>query len=288
MKCDGLFTIRKFYISFQKFNQPITISASGDWHYDTKGHTKEKFIEYLKKSSDKGAWLLGLGDYLDLMSSSERLGYNKSEYHETTQITFDRVVEASVEELARLIKKYFGTRIIGLVGGNHYFNLSYNITSDQLLCQKLKCDYLGTNSLFRLIFKYHKSNYSADLVFCVHHGLTGKTPSSSIGRLKEMANNFDADVILMGHNHDRQLDYVNRLGISNQDKLYDRKILLARTGSFLKSYIPNQKSYGVDAGYPPGDIGGVFINITPVRKHIKCKANNQDDDIRFLNIEATI
>lgn len=286
MKTTGLFTIRKYYISFHKYGKPITISATGDWHYDTEGHTREKFIEYLKKSSQKNAWLLGLGDYLDLMSSSERIGLDKTETHDTTKKSFDKFVEARVDELAKLIKKYFGNRIIGLVGGNHYFNLSYGITSDQLLCQKLGCDFLGVNSLVKVVFKYQSSNASNELVFCLHHGKSGMTPGSSINKLKEMANSFDADIILQGHNHDRQIDYINRLGVSTQDKLVDRKILLARTGSFLRNYIDNHVSYAVDAGYPPGDIGGVYINITPTRE--EKQVNGKREDNRWLEIEATI
>lgn len=286
MKTDGLFTIRKCYIPFQKFNKPITISATGDWHYDTVGHSKKQFLEYLKRSKSKNAWLLGLGDYIDLMSSSERLYFDKQDCHETTKKTFDQFVETRVDEIAKLIRKYFGTRIIGLVGGNHYFNLSYNMTSDQLLCQKLGCMYLGVNSIIRVIFKYQSSNFSNELVFCVHHGKPGRTPGASLNKLKEMANSFDADVILQGHNHDRQIDYINRIGVTSQDKLRDRKILLARTGTFLRSYMNNQSSYAVDAAYPPGDIGGVYINITP--KRFYPQKGKDRVDYRWLEIEATI
>ena len=181
-----------------------------------------------------------------------------------------------------LIKKYFKDRIIGLIGGNHYFNLSYGMSSDQLLCQKLKCDYLGVNSLVKLVFKYQSSNFSNQLVLCLHHGKQGK----GLNSLKEMANSFDADVILHGHNHDRQLDYINRLGISSQDKLVDRKILLARTGSFLRNFVDNQSSYAVDASYPPGDIGRVYINITPMRKQVGHGKDREDN--RWLEMEATI
>lgn len=286
MKTDGIFTIKKFYISFQKYGEPITISATGDWHCDTVGHSKETFIEYLKRSRDKNAWLVGLGDYLDIMSSSERIGHNKTEYHDTTIKSFDKFIESRVDELSSLVKKYFGNRIIGLIGGNHNYNLSYGINSDQLLCQKLGCNYLGVNSLVKLVFKYQSSNASNELVMCLHHGKGGLTPGSSINKLKEMANSFDADIILQGHNHDRQIDYINRIGVSRQDKLVDRKILLARTGSFLRNYINGHSSYAVDAGYPPGDIGGVYITVTPNR--IDLIKNKKRTDKRWLEIEATI
>jgi hypothetical protein len=48
----------------------------------------------------------------------------------------------------------------------------------------------------------------------------------------------------------------------------------------------NHASYAVDAAYSPGDIGGVYINITPTRK-ILSEGKLQIDN-RYLEVEATI
>jgi hypothetical protein len=289
MKTDGIFTTHHFNIKFQKYGVPIYFMATGDWHVGSTAHDGKKFIEYLEEAKRLGAFLVGTGDYIDLMSTSERFGYSQVQFHEQTRNSFDKFVVARVTELSKVIKKYFGNRIIGLGGGNHYYTLSYGLTSDELLCQMLECKYLGVNSLTRVIFDYDKSsNSSLKADICIHHGLSGgRTPGTSINKLNEMANNFDADIFLQGHDHNRVIDYKNRLGLSANGKFVNRRLLLARTGTFLKTYEVNKPSYGVDALYPPSDLGGVKISITPHRTH-PFISKTKRQDMRWLETEATI
>jgi len=47
--------------------------------------------------------------------------------------------------------------------------------------------------------------------------------------------------------------------------LRHKKILLARTGSFLKGYEPEEDSYVAAAGLQPSNLGVVKIELTPKR-----------------------
>jgi hypothetical protein len=49
-------------------------------------------------------------------------------------------------------------------------------------------------------------------------------------------------------------------------KLKQRKVLLARTGSFLKGYVPGHASYVADCAMSPTDLGVIKIELTPRRK----------------------
>ena len=288
MKTDGIFTTQIVNIKFEEYGVPINLSATGDWHCGSTSHDRGSFIEYLEEAKSLNAYLIGTGDYIDLMSTSERHNYLQVEFHDQTRNSFDEFVIARVTELAELIKKYYGNRIIGLAGGNHYYTTSYGLSSDQLLCQLLGCRYLGVNSLTRIVFDYDKStNASLKADVCIHHGLSGgRTCGTSINKLQQIANNFNADILLMGHDHNRVIDYINRLEMSYNGKFVNRRMLLARTGSFLKAYEPNRPSYAVDALYPPADIGGVKIAITPHRTHKS--VNGKRVDNRWLHTEATI
>lgn len=289
MRTDGLFKVNKFKIMFNNYGEKINLSATGDWHFGCSNHDSKKFIEFLEDAKEKNAYLIGTGDYIDLLSSSERRGFINADMHDQTTETFDQLVYNKVKALADLIKKYYGNRIIGLGGGNHYHNLSYGKTSDQLLCEMLGCEYLGVNSITRLTYQY-KSNKTNTfkLDICVHHGLSGgRTAAASINKLQMMANSFDADIMLQGHDHNRCVDYINRIGLSDNGVLINKRILLGRTGSFLKSYQPGKSSYAVEALYAPGDLGGINITITPKRTITKNSAGKVED-IKWLDIEATI
>lgn len=74
----------------------------------------------------------------------------------------------------------------------------------------------------------------------------------------------------MGHDHKKPITFLDKLrlkGQGNSLRLRERKILLARTGAFLRGYVDGQKSYIVDAGMKPTSIGVVKIELTPRREH---------------------
>jgi hypothetical protein len=79
----------------------------------------------------------------------------------------------------------------------------------------------------------------------------------------------DADIYLMGHDHKKSCGYLTKLklskGGSGELTLHNRKIMMGRTGSFLKGYVPEEASYVADAGYNPSDLGVLKIELTPRR-----------------------
>jgi hypothetical protein len=48
-------------------------------------------------------------------------------------------------------------------------------------------------------------------------------------------------------------------------RLSHRKVLLARTGSFLKGYVPGKVSYVTDRLLNPTNLGVIKIEVTPKR-----------------------
>lgn len=277
MQTDGIFTTQTIEIPFDQYNKPIVLWASGDWHYNSPNCDKEKFDEFLAEA--KGSFLLGMGDYLDSISTSERKAFRTIELHDSTVRTLEELYRRHVDALAKKLK---GIKVLGLCGGNHYYDFPSGITSDQMLCDKLNCRYLGVNSLIRLILAYSEHHrHTVDVV--IHHGLGGgRTAGASVNKLENMAKHFNADIILQGHDHNVCADYINRLGLSSNNKLENKKILLARTGSFLKSYEEGIPSYAVDSAFAPSSLGAIKISITPRRD----KSNNGDK--RWVEIKATI
>lgn len=277
MQTDGIFTTRLIEIPFENWNQEIVLWATGDWHRNSPAHDKEKFEEFLEDA--QGDYILGVGDYLDSISTSERKAFKSMSIHDSTIKTIENLYEKYVDELADLLKN---VKVLGLCGGNHYYEFSYGLNTDSLLCKKIGCPYLGVNSIIRLLLRHDKTHaHAVDIV--IHHGQGGcRTSGASINKVERMAMSFNADIILQGHDHNRSVDYINRLGLSSNHILENKKILLARTGSFLRSYEENMPSYAVDAAYAPSDLGALKISITPRRK------KDGKEDRRFVEIKATI
>lgn len=90
----------------------------------------------------------------------------------------------------------------------------------------------------------------------------------------------------MGHDHKKSVGYLSRLYIKSAKNgeitLGQRKVLIARTGGFLRGYEDGAKSYIATAAYNPTDLGTIKIELTPKRSQIN------DTDKVEVDIHASI
>ena len=158
--------------------------------------------------------------------------------------------------------------IIGLLEGNHHGKFSSSgITTTQYMCQKLGCKFLGVSAFVRLSFVYGKKSACVDI--WAHHGKSGsRLVGGSMNAVQNMADIADADIYLMGHDHKKSIAMKTRLCLTHGKglNLTHKKILMGRTGSFLKGYVPDQSSYIAKALLSPTDLGVLKIELTPKRE----------------------
>jgi predicted phosphodiesterase len=283
MQTTGEFTIHKFEIEFENYNEPIYLFPFGDVHRTAPNCDEERWLEFLDWAKHKKrAYFLGMGDYLDLASTSERVILGNKNLHDSTLTTLDGHYEVETIRFWNEIK-FMQDRIIGLVEGNHYGEFQSGITTTQYLAQKMKCKYLGVCSFIRLIIKQkgaHRGYNSLDI--CVHHGKGASTMvGGSLNRVEKMLFGFDADIYLMGHDHKKSCSYVPTMHLSRGGgkalRLHQKKKLIARTGSFLKGYVDGKKSYVADGAMNPTDLGTIKIELTPKRKQFNGKQEQYID-----------
>ena len=279
------FTTHKFVIPFNKYNEVIYLSPFGDLHSDSPLFDKDRWEDYCNWAKDKGAYLIGMGDYIDFMSGSERKSIVATSLHSTSLGALENHVSKQIEILAENLEKC-KDRIIGLIEGNHHYKFSYGITSTQLLCQKLGCKYLGNSAFVRLILKNENSRSNTIDIFAHHGRGSGRRLGTSINSLQDMLMIADADIYLQGHDHKKQVAIMNRLYLPANNfgelDVRSKKIIFGRTGGFLKGYVNGQDSYVADALLTPTDLGTIKIEMTPVRKVI----NNKNE--RYIDLHASI
>lgn len=269
MRTSGLFTTHSCVIP-AKSSKEIQLLFVGDIHRDSPNHAAVEWQSFLKYArSLPNAYLLLMGDYLDSTSTSERgmLGHITDQMHET--FVYD--LEALQSEKIKLIAKElmpFRNRIIGAINGNHYFNFQDGTNSDQKLCGLLGCRYLGCSAFVRLYFQATKTARLSLDVWCHHGAGAGRLIGSSLNRVQQMADHAIADVYAMGDDHARAiapgqprfaLEHSPRGGL----EMKTRNPWLVRSGSFLKGYVENRRSYVVDSARGPRSIGHVELRITP-------------------------
>ena len=268
MKTSGLFTFTKYTIDFKNYGDEITLVPFGDIHRSAPLCHEEKWAEWTEyHKGKKNTYFLGMGDYDDMASASERAVLSNRALHDSTIDTIDGLYRSHVDRLCKEIG-WMGDKLIGLIEGNHYGELSTGITTTELMCEKLKCKHLGVSSFIRLILKHDKHHTNAVDIWG-HHGLGGgRTAGASINKLENMIKAANADIYLMGHDHKKHIAMQSRLRLSDSRaglSLENRKLVMARTGGFLKGYVNEQSSYIADKAYSPVDMGTVTITMTPKR-----------------------
>jgi len=268
MKTTGIYTHTKYEIKFKNYGDRITLIPFGDVHRSSQLCHVEKWHEFLKWAKEqKNAYFLGMGDYNDLASTSERSILSNEHLHESTKYDLESLYRKQTLLFANEIDFMKG-RLIGLVEGNHFAYLSSGITTTQLMAESLGCKYLGVSSFIRLILK-KDTHDTHQIDIWAHHGLGGgRTQGSDINKIEQMIRCADAQIYLMGHSHKKHVAMQSRLrlrAVKDGVDLDNQKIILARTGAFLKGYENEKASYIADGAYSPTDIGTVSITITPKR-----------------------
>lgn len=287
MKTTGDFVLHYMPIEFGKYGEEITIVPFGDCHYGAPLFADDKWQEFVAKyRNKKNCYFIGMGDYMDVISTSERNALKSACLHDSTEDSLDGFVRKQTLEFAKSIMFMKG-KLIGLLSGNHYYKYVTGVTTDQHLCELLGAKYLGCKTLVYLSMRTNKgSTHPISIVLSAYHGESGgRMPGSSINKLYHMSSGFDADIHLMGHDHNKMVDFTNKIGVSmghGSLRMYNKKVLLARTGSFLRGYVDGKKSYVCDANMAPNDLGVIEIKITPYRD------KTGGDDTTGYDITATI
>jgi len=281
---DSIFTIHKVDIEVTEISKPIYLIPFGDIHRYTSLCDVDKWKEFLEWAKAKErAYFLGMGDYDDLASFSERKILQDYSLHESTKETLDEIYDKRAKKLAGEIEFMKG-RVIGLIEGNHYGHLQSGTTTTQIMCNELQCKYLGVSSFIRLSFHYGLKKASIDI--WAHHGRgASRLVGGSLNTVQQMSDTAYADIYLMGHDHKKSVAMRNRLSLGSGGRdlrLHSKKVLLGRTGSFLRGYVPDSSSYIVRAALSPTDMGVIKIELTPKREQ------KGDNDLFYVDIHSSI
>lgn len=283
MKTSGLFRVHSHKIKV-RVGEPLHLVVFGDIHRDSPNHADgawQDFLEYARGL--KHALYLGMGDYVDSTSSSERdcLANSGIHFHDTIKRDLQELAAAKVKLLAKELGFMRG-KLIGMVNGNHYFSFNDGCNTDQKLCGELDTFYLGVSCFIRLTLLYSETRKQT-LDIWAHHGAgAGRLMGGSINRVDQMREHAEADVYIMGHDHKRMaVPATPRLSLIHTKTglaVKSRQQWLVRSGSFLASYRDGESNYNVDAGRGPSSLGHVELIITP-KDSLKSGGNGSGDTL---------
>lgn len=288
---ESIFTLQSYNVPFTSFVDPWYLLPFGDVHKDNPNHDGELWGEWCGwGATKKRSMFIGMGDYLELFSDSERNGLTTIRLHDSSKKTLDDHVKETCKKFFEDIKFMKG-KLIGMLEGNHFYNFTNGMTSTQYLCQLLDCKYLGASSFTRLTFSYARGNRSSKCDIFAHHGKgASRLVGGSLNTVQQMAECANADIFLMGHDHKKSVGMSTKLELTDGATglhLKERKLLYGRTGSFLKGYEPDKPSYVAKALMNPTDLGTIKIELTPKLKK-KMVNGREVSEKMYIDIHASL
>src|SRR6266446_6926522 len=137
---------------------PTVIMPVGDIQWSGKrGATALDLLHRrLDRGLDLNALFLGMGDYIDFLSPSNRQRLASANLYETAEDIIDEKAMELTQEIYDLALRPTKGRWIGLLAGHHFTQLKAGDTTDQRLCQMLETKFLGDTAFCRLNFFYSK------------------------------------------------------------------------------------------------------------------------------------
>jgi hypothetical protein len=237
-----LFT-KRITLDIDKKDDTIYIRPLGDIHLGNLGCDVEKFrrsVSLIAKSDVH--YTIGMGDYIDNVMAFANGSVDKRWNPETT----DRKI-LTTEEQTDMFLRYWSPireKTFGLLAGNHEWKTINQRRFIKDFCEPLGVSYLGRMAYIYLTFRYRKEILSNFLILALHGGYNGLQAGGSVNRLAQIGADFDSDIVLMGHNHDSWVRTGLRVGYNPAtDHIYERKIVYANTGTFLRGYKEGVDSY---------------------------------------------
>ena len=289
MRTDGVFKTQHVVLEKWGYGKTLTLVPFGDVHRDSPGFADEAWAKSLRRWKElarRGNVLfLGMGDYLDSYSTSERMVIYGGQLHESSQKDLENLAKRKIAALAKELAFMRG-KLVGLMGGNHFPVFGDGTTGDQKLAEALGTKYLGACCAVRLTMDCCGRRTNVDVF--AHHGKGGGvTAGGRLNAVEKLERVCDADIFLMGDNHARGcIPTGERLRlVSGPTGLIVRAkpTWIGRTGSFLRAYVENQASYVVDAALPPANLGHIEFHISLHRN----RGGSDGDDVVDVHIGAT-
>lgn len=251
----------------------ITLRPVSDLQYGAEGVAFETFKRYIREGIADDSFFIGLGDFLDIASPSNRERLRMAGLYDSILKGLDNEVENQMDKVMEVLRPTRG-RWLGILAGHHYHEFLDKTTVEDRFCESLDAPFLGDSALIRIIFKDKGKRQQASCTLLVHHGVgSGQSTTAPLNKLEKLAAYFEADLYMMAHHHKLCTSTISRLSMHDAKKgpiLKARPIYLACTGGYLRGYTQGSRmGLRPTGGYvekkllPPVGIGGIVVSLKP-------------------------
>jgi hypothetical protein len=259
---DFTYTVNRRTVN-AKLTDTFILWFFGDVHRDASSCDVDRWKEFLKqaeKDDPEKTFYMGMGDYHDFASAREQKKLLKNELHETTMEMIHEIPRRRNREFAEEIKFMRG-RLLGIIAGNHNWTFENGYSASEDLADRMGAPHLGYLCHFSLTFRFPGNKVTTLYIVGCHGKAGGKRAGASINQVEDMRNIFtSADIYVMGHDHQRGAWPINAL-VSVSGDVKQKRQLLCRSGSYMKSYQEDKSQYTTGRIMRPADLGSLRITV---------------------------
>lgn len=292
----GFVICRPAPIPYEEFGKPVGITLMSDLHIGAVNIDYELIKKEIQTAKNNGDRVCINGDIFDFILLGDRKRYKQDVLHPRLLGRKDVVQEAirwAVEILKPIVNQ------IDMIGcGNHETSLENYHSFDPIQALLYELENNGKEAKhvihhggytgfldYRLRYgsvkaKYNnRGSHSKRFVIYYHHGGGGSAPvTKGMIDFHRKDTFVDADVIWLGHKHNRFTSHVRKLACpENGDQPNTKDVRHIMTGAYSDTYVGQSQesirkhgrraSWAADSGFAPQGKGGARLEISPSSTH---------------------
>ena len=214
---------------------------------------------------------IGTGDYMDLMSPSNRAGYRASGLYSSTLRTLqDLALEPVAQQTYELLGPHLRGETVALCQGHHWMYFEgdgmkdgegkEHFHSDKWLAAMVGAVFVPAAVLVKFIFPSGRIYR----ILATHGQGNAQTLSYATNKLDKQSSAWEAiDAFASGHTH--KAGIVASTRIREEDgKLVSRQVPLMACGGFLKAYLVDEVNYPEEFQLAPLALSATALRLTEV------------------------
>jgi hypothetical protein len=246
---------RTISIPYRSRKDEFKLLPISDIHYGHATCDSRKLISDLKKHVDEKTFIIGVGDWLDMIIVQDVKRYIK---------VFDAMksgalIDEQIAGLAEIFKPY-ARNVIAIGDGNHEDTIIRIGTNpmkrlaDMLTTKDHAPIYVGYSWLLALSFHLPSGSQGRTCIIRGHHGWGGqtRTQGADITKYSNDVLFWSADLFLYGHTHNLKVNPVQegRMVGKSGWRTFTKKMLVC--GSYQRTYGNSaEATYAEKRGFPP-------------------------------------
>lgn len=245
----------------------MMIAPIGDFQYGSTACDVDKLERHLAYGAERSWNWLGMGDYLDHFSPSNRraLVAARGALYDSARELLDDAIYGRLDEMAQILEPTRGSWL-GMVAGDHTWDFEDGQNADSVLAGMLNAPFSDGAIMIHV---KHPDCPLPLRIFALHGAGASVSATGKTLHLERLMRSWDADIYLMGHSHlkyglpvDKHETVVKR----GKSYLVRRTKIIGITGSFMDGYSLGKKSYVEEKALAPVPTGGLLIEARPVEE----------------------